>query len=147
MSTILTLSEIPLAPLPVIFQINLVGRDYQFRTQYRDADDAGWVLDIDRMTPAPFEELVHGIPLVTGLDLLWQHQHHDFRFHLMMRSDDDRDRPLTTTLGRSDRLYYLVITESGEPLPSGAQPEPGVRPEAVAAMIANIHARAPPGAV
>ena len=141
MSTISTLGEIPLAPLPVIFQIDLVGRGYIFRTQYRDADNGGWVLDIDRMNPA--EELVHGIPLVTGLDLLWQHQHHDFRFHLMMRSDDDRDMPLATTLGRSDRLYYLTIAESGEPLPSGPQPEPGVRPEALAEVLAILHAKGP----
>ena len=106
MSTI-TIREIPLAPVPVIFQIDLRGRTYQFRTQYRDASDAGWVLDINRMNP--FEELVHGIPLVTGLDLLWQHQHHDFRFHLVMKSDDGRDVPLVNTLGFSDRLYYVVV--------------------------------------
>lgn len=106
MSTI-TIREIPLAPVPLVFQVNLVGRAYQFRTQYRDASDAGWVLDINRLNP--FEELVHGIPLVTGLDLLWQHQHHDFRFHLVMKSEDGRDMPLVDTLGFSDRLYAVVL--------------------------------------
>ena len=106
MSTI-TLREIPLAPVPLIFRIVLVGRIYQFRTQYRDASDAGWVLDINRGDP--FEELVHGIPLVTGLDLLWQHQHLNFGFHLVMKSEDGRDMPLATTLGFSERLYAVVL--------------------------------------
>lgn len=87
----LVANEIPIGPIPLRFNIVLNGREYVMRTQYRDAEEAGWLLDIDNA--ATGEPLVHGIPLVVGEDLLEQYAYLDFGFGLYVATDKPLDEP------------------------------------------------------
>ena len=65
--------RIPTSPLPQRFLITLAaGQTYQMVTQYRDAPEAGWTLDIGEPDGTA---IISGIPLVTGINLLAQYQH------------------------------------------------------------------------
>lgn len=98
--------ELPLKPVPMNFTVrNSREQIYKFSTQYREADETGWILDIDDGHTG--EPMVHGIPLVTGLDLMWQYNYLDQNFHLIMQCADGRTTPTAQSLGVEDKLIMV----------------------------------------
>lgn len=68
----MTISMIPLTPVPQTFTIALAGVDYRLTLRWCDAPEGGWMLDMALADGTP---LVGGVPLVTGADLLAPHDH------------------------------------------------------------------------
>jgi|SRR6516225_7054939 hypothetical protein len=97
--------EIPLTPIPQTFLVSLVGVQYQFTLQWRDATNGGWVLDIADASGNP---LVSGIPLVTGVDLLAQYKYMAFGFELWAQTDAADAPPTYTNLGTQSHLYAIT---------------------------------------
>ena len=99
--------EVPLTPVSQQFAITLGGRRLTLAVTWRNLGGAGWVLDIeDGTTGVP---LVHGIPLVTGTDLLAQHKHLGIPGGLLVMTDSDMNAvPTSANLGVSS---YLIWTD------------------------------------
>jgi hypothetical protein len=95
------LFELPLRPMAQRFTSSLLGRTYRFTTQYRDAVESGWLLDVADVELGAY---IQGIPLVTGLDLLWQYRYFEFGFGLFLLTADGRETPTYESLGVTDRL-------------------------------------------
>lgn len=97
---------IPLAPTPQRFGITLGGVDYRLTTQYRNAPEAGWTLDIADNSDQP---IVQGIPLVTGANLLEQYPHLGFGGRLFVQTLDDPDLPPTfNNLGTESFVFWVT---------------------------------------
>jgi len=101
--------EIPLlAGTPQSLQINLGGVDVVLTLRYRDATDGGWILDID---DANKNALVHGIALVTGIDLLEQYAYIGLPGGLFLQSASNPDAvPTFDSLGVDAKLYWVPTT-------------------------------------
>lgn len=98
--------EIPLSPEHQRFAITLAGVEYQLRVTYRDAVEAGWILDINDSSGSP---LVCGIPLITGADLLGQLQYLGIGGQLWVATDGDPDAvPTFDNLGTLSHLYFIT---------------------------------------
>jgi hypothetical protein len=68
--------------------------------------NGGWVIDIADRTGG---QMVNGIPLVTGCDLLAQHGHLGFTGKLMVQTDDNPDAvPTFANLGEQSHLYWIT---------------------------------------
>lgn len=100
--------EIPLSANAQTFSIQLAQVVYRFTIQWRDAptiNGTGWVLDIADQGGNPIR---NGIPLVTGADLLEQHQDLGLGFSLYVQSDDDVTAvPTYDSLGQTSHLYAV----------------------------------------
>ena len=59
---------IPLSPEPQSFGIVLAGREYRLTVRWTEAEEGGWLLDIQE--PDKAAPIIMGLPLVTGCDLL-----------------------------------------------------------------------------
>jgi len=90
--------------LNVIFGVT----EYRLRLLYRDAPEGGWTLDI--IDSVSNTELVCGIPLVTGTDLLRQYRHLGITGSLVAFTDSDpaETPPTFDNLGGSSNLYFVV---------------------------------------
>lgn len=97
--------EIPLTAAPQTFNVSLVGVQYQFTLQWRDATNGGWVLDIADASSNP---IVSGIPLVTGVNLLAQYAYLRLNFELWVQTDAADAPPTYTNLGTTSHLYAVV---------------------------------------
>ncbi len=98
--------EIPLTATPQKFTVSLSGTDYQMSVIYRDADQAGWVLDIADNTGTA---IVNGIPLVTGANLLAQYPHLGFKGRLWVQGTIDPDAvPTYANLGTENLLLWVT---------------------------------------
>ncbi|MHA6574564.1 phage baseplate plug family protein [Pseudomonas yamanorum] len=96
--------EIPLSPDPQTFSISLSGIDYRLTVQWRNADQAGWVLDIADTSANP---IIQGIPLVTGVNLLEQYAYLGFAGVLWVQTTADPDAvPTFDNLGVGSHLYW-----------------------------------------
>lgn len=96
--------EIPLNPQPQRFRTTLLGVEYQLTVKWCSAASC-WVLDIDDQDAVA---LVHGIALVTGVDLLRQFQHLGFGFELWVVTDFDQDAvPTFANLGLTSHLLAV----------------------------------------
>lgn len=106
-----TVYEIPLDPNAQSFSVSLSGSSYQFTLIYRDSAvnnslPSAWVLDIDDVLG---NALVHGIPLVTGIDLLAQYRYMGFVGGLIAQTDGDIfTTPTYDALGKTAHLYYVT---------------------------------------
>lgn len=98
--------EIPLTPVAQSFQIQIIETNYTLRVQYAVAEEGGWFLDIADATGA---DLVTGIPLVCGVDLLAQHRHLGLGVTLFMITPDDIP-PAYSELGTTGHLVFEAIT-------------------------------------
>lgn len=97
--------EIPLTPQPQRFLISLGGVDYELTVSWCGPASA-WTLDI---RSADGSDIVVGISMVTGVDLLGQYKHLGLPGQLVAQSDVDLDRvPDFGSLGVSGHLYFLV---------------------------------------
>lgn len=99
--------EIPLEPSPQTFLVSLANVLYQFTVTYRDALEAGWVLDI---ADSNSNDIVCGIPLVTGANLLAQYGYLGIPGALFMYADglDGTMVPTFANLGTVCHLYYVT---------------------------------------
>ena len=96
---------LPLQPYPVRFTVRMADRGLVMATQYRDGLNGCWILDIDdddAQVP-----LIHGIPLVTGIDLL-EPWHYLLDGSLYVIDDNGKDAPGFEDLGVSAQLYYVT---------------------------------------
>lgn len=102
--------EIPLSPAPQVFDIVLAGVAYTLTLQWRDAPQAGWVLDIALQSQEQAgTPLVRGIPLVTGADLLAQYGYLSFGGSLIVQTDHNPDAvPTFDNLGTEAHLYFIT---------------------------------------
>lgn len=98
--------EIPLLPQAQSFQIPLSNKLYNLTLKYMDTPEGGWVLDIDDTQGVA---LVHGVPLVTGADLLAQYAYLGIGGQLIVQTDENPDAvPLYTNLGVNSRVYFIT---------------------------------------
>jgi hypothetical protein len=106
-----TAQEIPLQPSQNQFlQTTLNGITFGLQVTWRDAtNNPGWVLDLFDSNDNP---LVRGMPLVTGADLMEQHQADvpgGFPGQLWVQSDfDPQAIPTFDNLGVTSHLYFIV---------------------------------------
>lgn len=124
----LTYFEIPTVATPQSFTINIAGISYNLTIMYHNVYAGfasaptgvstnngsnidtnvigGWVLDIADNNNNP---IVCGIPLVTGIDLLYQYQYLGFGGSLVVATDGNPVIPPTfDNLGTDSHLYFVV---------------------------------------
>ena len=100
----MSIARIPTSPEPQRFLITLAaGQTYQLVTQYRDAPEAGWTLDIGEPNGTP---IISGIPLVTGINLLAQYQHLIVGSLFVLSDVETWAVPGFSDLGVSSHLYF-----------------------------------------
>ena len=101
--------EIPTSPTSQqSFNITLNGVVYIMTLTYRDTDMGGWILDI---ADSHANNLVCGIPLVTGCNLLDQYAYLGINGILMASTDGDFFTPPTfPNLGTVSHLWFGVRT-------------------------------------
>lgn len=100
----MTVSEIPLSPDNQKFAITLAGQNFQMSITWRAAF---WCLDIMDSSGA---DLIKGVPLITGADLLAQYDYIGLGFSLYVGCDNPtNENPTQADLGISSHLY--VVTE------------------------------------
>lgn len=98
-------TEIPLSADNQQFSIKLADATYTLRIIWRD--DAGWILDLQ---DSGGSDIIAGMPLVTGVDLLAQHAYLGLGFSLLCLCDiDTQEYPTKADLGTASHLY--VVTE------------------------------------
>lgn len=99
----MAVSEIPLSPDNQQFAIALAGQSFQMAVTWRAAF---WCLDIMDSSGV---DLIKGIPLITGADLLAQYHYMGLGFSLYVVCDDPvNDNPTETDLGIKSHLYVLT---------------------------------------
>lgn len=96
--------EIPLNGSDEQFTVSILGVSYQIRVTYRGNPYNTWVLDISLSSGS---DLVLGIPLITGVDLLSPFSAAlGLGFSLFVSSDGDPTAvPTESTLGSTSHLY------------------------------------------
>ena len=100
-----TYYEIPLSGSPQTFKSTIGGITYALTFLYRNVPGGGWTLDVQDVNG---NNLVGGVPLVTGADLLAQYPDLGFPFKLAVVSDGDPDAvPTFTGLGSTSHLYVV----------------------------------------
>jgi hypothetical protein len=106
--------EIPLSgSTPQTFTIQLAGNPLQLTFLYRNADPAiaggcGWTVDVVNAQGA---NVLCGVPLVTGADLLAQYAYLNFNGSLFVRSDGTPEAiPTFENLGETPggHLYWMI---------------------------------------
>ena len=94
---------------PQSFNIRLGGVQYNMTLKYRNCDQGGWTLDITDMSGA---QLLTGVPLVTGVDLLAQYPYLGFGGSLYVQTSSDPDAvPTFQNLGADGQIYW--VTQNG----------------------------------
>ena len=97
--------EIPLGPTPRRQTMTLAGVVWQLRTRWCEPQ-AAWVVDF---LDANGLDVLDGVPLVTGVDLLEQFPHMNFGGQLIAQTDHDKNAPPTLAdLGSSGHLYFVT---------------------------------------
>lgn len=97
--------EIPLSPNPQSFTISLSGTEYRLTVQWRDAEGAGWVVDIADTSGNP---IIQGIPLVTGVNLLDQYAYLISGVLWVQTTADPDAVPTFDNLGIGSHLYWYT---------------------------------------
>lgn len=102
--------QIPLiVGTPQSLSITLGQKEYRLTLRYRNVenDEGLWSLDIADVVSN--EDVVCGIPLVTGTDLLAQYRHLNIDGSLIVYTDSDPDAvPTFDNLGAAANLYFMV---------------------------------------
>jgi hypothetical protein len=97
--------EIPLSPQPQTFTVALGGTDYRL-TFYWSTPANCWMLDLADANSNP---MVQGIPVITGLDLLYQYKYLSVAGSLVVQTDYDTQAvPTFENLGVTGRVYFVV---------------------------------------
>ena len=97
--------EIPLSAANQSFTVTLGTTDYRLTVIYRDAKEAGWILDI---ADTEGNAIVSGIPLVTGHDLLEQYAYLGIGGQMIVATTGDPYAvPTFENLGDACKLYWI----------------------------------------
>ncbi len=100
-----TLYEIPVRNPPCVFSFEFPEQACRLRFAYEDGEGT-WIMDVSNDDDTP---IVHGIPLVTGLDLLGPYASLGLGARLFVLSaGDPSDIPAFADLGTSARLYAEI---------------------------------------
>lgn len=86
------------------FAIVLDGLSYIMQTQYRDAPEAGWLLDVE--DGGTGESIARGLTLVTGANIFEQYQYILPGQLWVVGDGGDDNAPTFTSLGVKHRLLY-----------------------------------------
>ena len=98
--------EIPLAPGAQTLQITLGSTEYTLNVYWLEASNC-WTVDILDVTGTI--NIITGIPLITGADLLEQYGYMNFGGMLIDQTDGDIYAPPTyASLGSTGHLYFIV---------------------------------------
>lgn len=96
--------EIPLSPDAQNFSITLNNVDYNFSLQWNEPS-AAWKIDIADSNNV---NILCGIPLITGVDLLEPYAYLNFGGQLIVQTDHDTDNvPTFDNLGINGHLYWI----------------------------------------
>jgi hypothetical protein len=96
--------EVPTGPSPRTMAIDLAGTTYRLRLAYSDVDEGGWFMDLSDDAGT---QLVCGVQLVVGADLLEQYGYLGVGGRLFVASDGDLTRPPGfADLGVTSHLYF-----------------------------------------
>lgn len=102
--------KIPLIPgTPQSLTVVFGDKEYRLTLRFRDVDDDGslWTLDIAEVQSN--DDIVCGIPLVTGADLLAQYRYLNILGSLIVHTDGEPDSvPVFENLGQDSNLYFVV---------------------------------------
>ncbi len=97
--------ELPTSARPQSFSLFMGGKLWTITLRWNQASNH-WVFDFadgDRV------DVLTGVPLVTGVDLVGQHRHLGFGGGLILQTDHDPLQPATfDTLGVTARVFYVV---------------------------------------
>lgn len=97
--------EIPLSPNPQTFRIVLAGVSYQVRLVWNSVSES-WVINLASSLGV---DILAGIPLVTGVDLLAPYGYLNLGGSLTVETDGDLLQPPTRdNLGTSGKLYFTT---------------------------------------
>ena len=104
-----TFYEVPVSAAPQAFSVSISGTRYTIRQTYCDVPDGGgWLIDI---IDSSGSNILTGIPLVTGADLLGQFAYLGFGFSLVVTTSGDADAvPTYDNLGVSSYLYAVIAS-------------------------------------
>lgn len=101
--------RIPLSPEPQSLTVSLGGVEYRLTVRWVEADEGGWLLDIaTASSPDGGVDLVAGIPLVTGCDLLEPYDYLGIGGGLVVWADGSDLPPSLDNLGQGVELYFLT---------------------------------------
>ncbi len=97
--------EIPLSPNPQRVTVDLNGREVLATFRWKETHEGGWTVDItDPATNAP---LIHGLPLVAGVDLLEPYKYLGIPCRLFLGGDGQKEAT-RENLGKDVKLYMVV---------------------------------------
>jgi hypothetical protein len=97
--------EIPLSPQPKTFSIPLNGVTYSITLFWNQAV-ACWMINLAN---ADNVMIIAGIPLVTGIDLLYQYAYLGIGGSLVAQTDSGTDDiPTLTNLGTTSHLFFVT---------------------------------------
>lgn len=106
----MTIYKIPLVVgTPQSLSVTFGVTEYRLSLRYRDVDnDQGlWTLDVADVVTN--KDIVCGIPLVTGADLLAQYKYLNIAGSLGVYTDGEPDAvPSFENLGQDSNLYFVV---------------------------------------
>ena len=94
---------IPLSSIPQTFTISLGGIDYNITCKWNEKQ--GWTLDIADINNV---NILCGIPLATGRDLLEPHLNLNFGGQLFALTDSSEAAPTLDNLGTESNLYFVT---------------------------------------
>lgn len=97
--------EVPLSAEPQTFLIDLVGILYRMTVRWCGAMSA-WVMDLDTPEEVP---VLHGVPIVTGTDLLGQYEYLGIGGQLRAQTLGDLESiPTFENLGTNGVLFFIT---------------------------------------
>lgn len=100
-----TAYEIPLSPTPQTLTIALSGKTYRLKLRWNVTAQV-WILDI---TDEQGVDILTGLAVVTGCDLLEPFDYLDFGGSLVALTDNNYDLPPTfKNLGSTGHIYWIT---------------------------------------
>lgn len=101
---------IPLTAEDQTFSVSLGGTKYQLTVRWNASNEGGWVLDIS--LPDNGGDIVTGIPLVTGCDLLAPYDYLGISGGLVVWADGSDLPPTVDNLGNGVDLVFITSEAS-----------------------------------
>ena len=99
---------IPLTPEPQKFNIFLSGIEYRLTVRWNDWAQSWW-LEID--TPDGATNILTGIPILCGIDLLEPFTYMGFKGSMICYSNTSRNDPKKEELGITSNLLWVVLED------------------------------------
>lgn len=98
---------LPLTNTPQKFTISLGGTEYILTCRWNSADEGGWYINLDNA--ATGNNILSGVPLVAGADLLAQYEYLNFGGGLIIYTNAEGMTPPTIdNLGDDSNVFFMV---------------------------------------